>query len=66
MWLQVSRTVLQSLISMGAALLTETFLKQALVVGLEKLVKRTATDADDKLLAAAKKSWGMGDQENGG
>ena len=45
--------------SLFTALMTEAFLKKALVMGLEKLVKKTASDIDDKLLAEAKKSWGM-------
>ena len=55
--LPVGRTVLQALVSMGAALLTEGFLKHAIVIGLEKVAKRTETDTDDKLLAAAKEAW---------
>jgi hypothetical protein len=47
------------LMSLFTALMTEAFLKKALVMGLEKLVKKTASDTDDKLLAEAKKAWGM-------
>lgn len=47
------------LMGMFTALMTESFLKKALVMGLEKLVKKTESDADDKLLAEAKKAWGM-------
>lgn len=47
------------LMSLFTGLLTEAFLRKALVLGLEKLVKRTESDVDDKLLAEAKKSWGM-------
>lgn len=45
-------------ISLLMSLLTETFLKQALILGLEKLVKLTASDLDDKLLQAAEEAWG--------
>lgn len=45
--------------SMLLSLLTESFLKHALVIGLEKLVKSTESDADDKLLSAAKQAWNM-------
>lgn len=43
--------------SLLMSLMTEAFLKKALLVGLEKLVKRTESDADDKLLEAAKEAW---------
>lgn len=39
------------------SLMTEAFLKRAVLIGLEKLVKRTESDADDQLLAAAKEAW---------
>lgn len=39
------------------SLMTETFLKKALIIGLEKLAAKTATDSDDKLVAAAKDAW---------
>ena len=45
--------------SMLTQLLTKTFIRKLVVVLLEKLVKRTETDIDDKLLEAAKKSWGL-------
>lgn len=50
-------TLAKIVISMIMSLLTEEFLKKSIVIGLSKLVKMTATDADDKLLEAAKKSW---------
>jgi len=46
------------LLSMFTALFTEKFLKVAIIHGLEKLVTRTQSDLDDKLLAAAKEAWG--------
>lgn len=39
------------------SLVTEAFLKKALLISLEKLVKRTESDVDDKLLEAAKEAW---------
>jgi hypothetical protein len=47
------------LMGLFTALMSEAFLKKALVLGLEKLVKRTESDIDDKLLVEAKKAWGM-------
>lgn len=50
-------------LSLLMSLLTETFIKKALIAALEQLVKKTQSDLDDKLLAAAKDAWGMKDQE---
>lgn len=47
------------LAQMGMALLTEKMIKRAVVIGLEKLVARTPDDSDNKLLAEAKKAWGL-------
>ena len=38
-------------------LLSEAFIKKAMIIGLEHLVKKTETKEDDELLAAAKKAW---------
>lgn len=46
------------LLSMITALFTEKFLKVAIINGLEKLVDKTESDLDNKLLAAAKSAWG--------
>lgn len=46
------------LLSMFTSLLTEKFLKKAIIAGLEKLVNKTASDLDNQLLAAAKEAWG--------
>jgi hypothetical protein len=46
------------LLSMITALFTEKFLKVAIINGLEKLVNKTESDLDNKLLAAAKEAWG--------
>jgi hypothetical protein len=50
------------LLSLVTSLLTETFIKKAVVLTLEKLAARTQTDADDKLLKAAKEAWGLGEK----
>ena len=47
------------LVNLVAQLATQQFVKDAVVIGLEKLVKKTESDVDDRLLNAAKKSWGM-------
>jgi hypothetical protein len=44
-------------ISLVMSLLTETFIKKALLATLEYLVKKTASDVDDKVLAAAREAW---------
>lgn len=44
-------------ISLASSLLTEAFLKKMIIFALEKLVKKTETDVDDKLLQEAKKVW---------
>lgn len=51
-------------LSMITALFTEKFLKTAIIQGLEKLVVRTQSDLDDKLLVAAKEAWGYDKKEN--
>lgn len=42
---------------MLTSLVTEAFLKKAVIAVLEKLVARTESDVDDKLLQAAKEAW---------
>lgn len=51
------RTAGSALLSLASSLVTEAFLKRAIIIGLEKLVARTETDADDKLLKLAKEEW---------
>lgn len=46
-----------TLMSMLTALITEKFLKRLLIQALESLVKKTATEADDKLLQDMKAEW---------
>lgn len=47
------------LLKMAMGLLTEAFIKKAVVIGLEKLVKKTENQEDDRLLSEAKKAWNM-------
>ena len=47
----------KTLLHLLTSLMTEKFFKTAIVAGLEKLVKRTQNDLDDKLLQAAKEAW---------
>lgn len=56
--LAVLSTLGAALLHMGTALLTEAFLKRAIVIGLRKLVAKTETEADNQLLEAAEKAWG--------
>lgn len=44
--------------SMLTSLMTEKFLKKAIIAGLEKVVDKTKSDLDDRLLAYAKEAWG--------
>jgi hypothetical protein len=50
-------------LSLLMSLLTETFIKKALIAALEQLVKKTQSDLDDRLLAAAKMAWGESEPE---
>lgn len=51
-------TVVTTLAGLLMKLLAEPFLKKAIIIGLEHLVKMTETEADDQLLTAAKEAWG--------
>ena len=44
-------------ISLGLKLLTESFIKDVVVLALEQIVKKTKTDLDDQLLQFIKKAW---------
>lgn len=59
MWITAGAVALKALASLGMSLLTETFLKDIIILALEKLAASTKTDLDDKLLADMKKAWGM-------
>ena len=52
-------TLVKIAMSMVTSLLTEAFLKRALVAALEKLVSKTSSDLDDQVLRAAKEAWGL-------
>ena len=43
---------------LATELATEKFLKEIIIIGLSKLVKKTETDVDDQILKEAKKAWG--------
>lgn len=49
------------LMSMLTSLLTEKFLKKTIVLALEKIAGKTASDLDNQLLAAAKEAWYPGE-----
>lgn len=46
-----------TLLSMAMSLVTKTFIRKIIITALEKLVKSTKDEWDDKLLAAAKEAW---------
>ena len=46
-----------TLLSMAMSLVTKTFVRKIIITALEKLVKSTKDEWDDKLLAAAKEAW---------
>ena len=52
-----------SLANLGAALITEAFLKKIIIIALEKLVKKTETDVDDKILQLAKEAWNEAEEK---
>lgn len=58
--------LLKTLAGLGMSLLTESFLKDIIVLGLEKLAQSTQTDADDRLVADVKKAWGLAPSESKG
>ena len=47
------------LVSMAGQLLTERFLKRMIAQALTVVVKKTQTEEDDKILAEAKRAWGL-------
>lgn len=48
--------------SLLSLLITEAFLKKAVILVLSKLVDKTQTDIDNQLLKATKEAWGMGEK----
>lgn len=55
--LTVLSTLGTTLLALLTSLVSETFLKKAIILGLEKLVSKTESDLDDQLLKAAKEAW---------
>ena len=53
----LAQMLISTLGSMLMSLVTKNFLKKIIIFGLEKIVKATDSDADDKLLQAAKLAW---------
>lgn len=53
----------KSLVSMGTSLLTENFLKHIVIIVLEKIVKKTDTNADDEFLDALREQWNIPDEK---
>lgn len=51
------------LVTMGTQLLTEAFLKKAVVIGLRKIVAKTENKTDDELLKQAEEAWGTTEKE---
>lgn len=47
----------KTLMAMLTSLMTEKFLKKAIIAGLEKVVDKTASDLDNQLLKYAKEAW---------
>jgi hypothetical protein len=41
------------------SLLTEAVIKRIIIIALEKLVAKTATDVDNKLLKVVKETWNV-------
>lgn len=44
-------------LGLATSLVTEAFLKKAIIIILERVVARTESDIDDQLLAHAKQVW---------
>ena len=57
--LGVGSTLGAVLVKMAAQLVTEAFLKRAIITGLEAAAKKSETPSDDELVRAAKAAWGV-------
>jgi hypothetical protein len=55
--LTVLKMVGSTLVAMITRLASEKVLKKLIIIGLEKVVTKTETDVDNKLLEEAKKAW---------
>lgn len=51
------KTIGSLLLSLLTSLLTEKFLKRAIIAGMETLSQKTASDLDDKLTQAMREAW---------
>lgn len=56
--------LLKTVLGMASELLTEQFIRQALVNGLEYLAGRTESEKDNEALETAKKIWNKNDEKN--
>lgn len=54
----MAATVGKVLLGLLTSLLTERFLKKTIIAVLEKIVDKTQSDLDNKILSAAKEAWG--------
>lgn len=54
---QIGKTIGQVLLSLLVALLNGKALKRAFYLLLQKLSKKTKTDADDKIVEEVRKDW---------
>lgn len=59
----LTKMIGSTLLSMAMSLLTKKFTRKLIILALEKLVKATEDDWDDKLLQEAKKCWEASDEE---
>lgn len=59
----IAATLAAAGLHMLTSLLTEAFLKRAIIAILEFLAKKTESDLDDKVLKAAKEAWGLKESE---
>lgn len=57
------KVLTSTLASMAVSLITKSFLKTVIIAGLERLVKATDSDVDNKLLEEAKKAWAKEDEK---
>ncbi len=49
--------------TMLTSLMTEKFLKRAIISALEKVVDKTSSDLDNQLLIYAKEAWLIGEED---
>jgi hypothetical protein len=61
--LTMLRTLGSLLVTMLTNLLTEKFLKKAIVAVLESVASKTTNTLDNQLVAAAREAWGLPAEE---